>query len=108
MLFDVPGLEVGCCCCVCCCSNELILLFTLVPGVGDEDEGFAAAPLVMPFRVGIWLEEELGVPSEERRSREALGSALGFGGFCFVLKRKLIFSSPVAESWRNVRELSEG
>jgi hypothetical protein len=46
----------------------------------------------MPFRVGIWLEEELGVPSEERTSREALGSALGFGVLCFDLKRKLIFS----------------
>lgn len=71
-----------------------MLLFTLVLGVGDE--GFEVlAPLTTPFRVGIWLVEELGVvPSEERMSREAGGSALGFGFFCFDLKRKLIFSSP--------------
>lgn len=29
ILFEVPGLE------VCGCSSELMLLFTLVPGVGD-------------------------------------------------------------------------
>jgi hypothetical protein len=106
-LFDVPGLEVGCCCCSFPC-NELKLLFTLVPGVGDEGEGFAVAPLTMPFRVGIWLEEELGVPSEERTSREALGSALGFGVLCFDLKRKLIFSARVEGGWWSERKLFEG
>ncbi len=35
------------------------------------------------------------MPSEERMSREALGSALEFGGLCFDLNRKLIFSSRV-------------
>jgi hypothetical protein len=90
VLFDVPGLDVG----ASLPASELRLLFTLVPGVGDP--GFAAGPpLTTPFRVGIWLLELEGVPSEERISREAAGSALGFGVFCFDLKRKLMLSSPV-------------
>lgn len=73
-----------------------MLLFTLVPGVGDCGFAVVLAPLTTPFSVGIWLLEELGVvPSDERMSREAAGSALGFGFFCFDLKRKLIFSSPL-------------
>ena len=86
VLFDVPGLDV----CASGPASELRLLFTLVPGVGD-----AGLPLTTPFRVGIWLLELVGVPSEERISREAAGSALGFGVFCFDLKRKLMLSSPV-------------
>lgn len=89
ILFDVPGLEV----CASLPASELKLLFTLVPGVGDA--GFAAGPpLTTPFNVGIWLVELVGVPSDERISREAAGSALGFAVFCFDLKRKLMLSSP--------------
>ena len=92
MLFEVPGREV--CGVESLPPSEVRLLLTLVPGVGDC--GFAVlAPLTAPLRVGIWLDDELGVvPSEERMSRDAAGSALGFGFFCFDLKRKLIFSSP--------------
>ena len=107
ILFAVPGLEV--CGVESLPASELMLLFTLVPGVGDC--GFAVlAPLTTPFRVGIWLEEPLGVlPSDERMSRDAAGSALGFGFFCFDLKRKLIFSSPLGRrSWRSAERLFEG
>jgi hypothetical protein len=104
ILFEVPGLEV--CGVESLPASELMLLFTLVPGVGDC--GFVVlAPLTTPFRVGIWLADELGVsPSDERMSRCAAGSALGFGFFCFDLKRKLIFSSPFGRySWRLVERL---
>ncbi len=70
-------------------ANEAMLLFTLDAGVGEA--GLTTpltVPLTAPFSVGICDCEPLGVPSADRMSRDAGGSALGFGFFCLLLKRK--------------------
>lgn len=70
-------------------ASEAMLLFTLDAGVGEA--GLTTpltVPLTAPFSVGICDWEPSGVPSADRMSRDAGGSALGLGFFCLLLKRK--------------------